>query len=239
MTDPPPLAQEASVEQLVYLPRVFSVYQPPAGLPDVGPPPLLRSGHITFGSFNSLPKLNDGLLRTWCEILRQVPDSRILLKNVAFGFGEPRQQVLGVFARHGIRPERVEFMGGNPGKREHLQSLGRVDITLDSFPYNGTTTTCDSLIMGVPVVTRAGTEHRSRVGVSLLSALQLESLVARDDNEYIGIASRLARDREFFLSTRSGLRERFQASPLMDAGALTRGLESKLEQIRASWCQQE
>ncbi len=230
ITDPRAYARQLNTEQLLYMPATFSVYQPGTDLPDVNPPPSLASGYITFGSFNSMAKLNTALLETWSEVLHAVPGSRILLKNIAFSYAGPKQEVWSAFTRLGIDADRVELTGAVPDKKSHLETYGRVDISLDSFPYNGTTTTCESLIMGVPVVSKAGKDHRSRVGASLLGSLGLESYVTGSDAEYIETAIGLAANPAQLLGLRTGLRQRILSSPLMDAGTFTRELENRLMQ---------
>ena len=237
VTDPPGHAESLNVEQLLYMPHAFSVYEAPGNLPPVEAPPNRGAGFITFGCFNNLPKLNDALISTWSVILRRVVGSRILLKNLAFAFESPRKQLLDAFQRNGIGAERVDFMGYTPVKREHLAAYGRIDIALDTFPYNGTTTTCESLIMGVPVITRSGQDHRSRVGASLLQALGLKSLVSSDENKYIDAAVRLAGDTAKLDELRNNLRERMQSSTLMDASGFTRELERQLQVAWERWCQ--
>lgn len=236
ISDPPEFAASLNVERLLYMPNTFSVYEAPADLPPVAAPPCLNNGYVTFGSFNNLPKLNDDLIRVWSTILHRVAGSRMLLKSLGFSFAAPRQQALAAFHRHGIGAERVEFLGHTPGKKEHLAAYGRIDISLDSFPYHGTTTTCESLIMGVPVITRAGRDHRSRVGASLLGALALDSLVSSDENAYIDAATGLAGDGGKLTALRERLRERMQSSALMDASRFTRDLESELLTTWARWC---
>ena len=232
VTDPPEYAQALSSEKLLYMPNVFSVYQPGVDLPDVTPPPSLKSGYITFGSFNSIAKLNTALLHTWAEILHGVQNSRILLKNIALGYAVPGKEVLDAFAQLGIAAGRVELAGVVNSRQSHLGTFARVDISLDSFPYNGTTTTCESLIMGVPVLSRAGKDHRSRVGASILAAVGLESLVKGSESGYIEAAIALAGNAAQLVSLRADLRQRMLCSPLMDARTFTRELERKLMQ---SW----
>jgi len=230
VTDPPDDAGELNSEKLLYMPGTFSVYQPGGGLPDVAPSPSLKSGYITFGSFNSMAKLNTALLHTWAEILHGVKDSHLLLKNIALGYAGPRQEVLAAFAQLGIDPGRVKLAGVATDKHSHLETYARVDISLDSFPYNGTTTTCESLIKGVPVVSRAGKDHRSRVGASLLAGLGLQSLVESSASGYIRAAIGLAGNPAQRVALRTGLRQRMLSSPLMDASSFTRELESRLMQ---------
>jgi len=239
ITDPSPGSQQLHSEKLLYMSRCFSVYEAPADLPPVATAPFEAAGHITFGSCNTITKLNGPLLRTWSEILKQVKGSRLLLKNIALGHAGPREEIAGVFRELGIEADRLELLGLDKEQKQHMQIYRKIDIALDSFPYNGTTTTCDTLIMGVPVVALEGDVHRSRVGASQLAALGLESLVGKDENEYIDIAVKLAHDRDRLTSLRSGLRRRMENSPLMDAAAFTRELEMKLTEAWASRSCQE
>lgn len=239
ITDPPGDADAIASESLLRLPRVFSVYAPPTDAPPVGELPFRTNGHVTFGSFNAMPKLNEPLLATWARILRRVPGSRLLIKNVAAGFDAQRRRVVEVFERHGIEAGRVETTGHTTGQREHLAYYHRVDIALDTFPYNGTTTTCESLYMGVPVITRTGFDHRSRVGASQLRAAGVESLLASDENSAIEIAAELAVDTERLAAMRAGLRTRLLSSSLTDARGFTRDLEAALQQAWARWCTRE
>jgi predicted O-linked N-acetylglucosamine transferase (SPINDLY family) len=232
ISDPPDHARDLCTETLLYMPSVFVVYQPNVNLPDVAEVPRLQSGHITFGSFNSMAKLNPALLRAWAEILRKVKNSRILLKNIALGYALPGQEVLAAFAELGIDARRVDLAGVVADKQSHLKTYARVDISLDTFPYNGTTTTCESLIMGVPVISRSGEDHRSRVGASILRTVGLEALVQGSESGYIEAAVGLADNPALLASLRAGLRQRMLSSPLMDASTFTRELEGKLVQ---SW----
>jgi predicted O-linked N-acetylglucosamine transferase (SPINDLY family) len=191
---------------------------------------------VTFGSFNNLAKVNDPLLVSWAEILSRVPDSRLLIKDMCLSFEAPRQRILEVFRQNGICSDRIVFAGLIKSRFEHLQRFNAVDISLDSFPYNGTTTSCESLIMGVPVVTRAGEDHRSRVTASQLKAVGLDSLIAYDKNEFIELSAALALDHERLQLLRTGLRERMQASPLMDARSFTRELETVYQRVWAHCC---
>jgi predicted O-linked N-acetylglucosamine transferase (SPINDLY family) len=236
VTDPPPGAAALNREKLLYLPRLFSVYDPITPLPDVSPAPFEQNGHITFGSFNNINKLTDRQLSLWAAVLQQVPDSRLLFKYPTLEFNALRESLLRRMQAAGIRPERIHFQGLAPGRDEHLQAFANIDIHLDSFPYHGTTTSCESLVMGVPVVTLAGREHRCRVGASLLHSLDCDHWVAHSPEEYIRIAAQLAADKPALANTRAGLRSRMQASALMDAGAFVTDLERAYQQCWEHWC---
>jgi len=228
LTDPAPEADAAAVERLARLDPCFLCYRPvqapPDGrVPDPSPPPSAGGGPVTFGSFNALSKLNDRLVGVWRRLLDEVPGSRLLLKSVGLSEEEVRQDVAARFERAGIGPDRLELVASVPTLLEHLALYSKIDIGLDHFPYAGTTTTCEALYMGVPVVTLACEPgiHAGRVGASLLGAVGLSELVAHSEDEYIRLAADLARDRERLTALRSGLRDRLLASPLCDAAGFS------------------
>lgn len=235
LTDPHGQADDYYTESLIRLPEPFLAFAAPSDLPDPGPLPWLKNRFITFGSFNALPKLNPPLLRNWAAIMRQVPGSRLLIKNLGMDFAGPRDCIRNILAQEGINSERLIFAGKADSQFEHLKWYAQVDMSLDSFPYNGTTTTCDSLVMGVPVVSRAGKDHRSRVGLSLLSSLGLESLVASDENSLCGIVTALAANPQELQSLRKELRARLTQSTLENAARLTANLEDALLQAFEHW----
>jgi len=223
--DPPGEAEGQSVEKLVRLPRTFLCYRPGPDILDARPPPATNSGHVTFGCFNNFHKLSDAFFGAAARVLAAVPRSRLLLKSKALGTQSVAQRVRDRFAGAGIDPSRLELIGWEPSPESHLAVYLRVDIALDSFPYNGTTTTCEALWMGVPVVALRGDRHAGRVGASLLETVGLEELVARDGEEYVAIAARLAGDLPRLAQLRSTMRERMRASPLMDERGFARELE--------------
>lgn len=234
VTDPRPQgdlgAGDRATERLVRLPRCFLSYRPPSttDAPEPGPPPSVARGAVTFGSFNAAPKVSDGLLALWGRVLRAVPGSRLMLKNRALSSEKRRGEVLAVLRAHGVEAERVELVGWRATAGGHLASYAEVDVGLDAYPYCGTTTTCEALWMGVPVVTLAGAAHVSRVGASLLTAVGLPELIAHDEDEYVRIASGLAGDTPRLGALRAGLRERVRTSPLCDGPSASRAFEAAL-----------
>jgi predicted O-linked N-acetylglucosamine transferase (SPINDLY family) len=229
VTDPPGVAPgpsgEAGPERCYRLPGPFSVYSFSGDLPGISGPPCIEAGHVTFGSFNNLAKLNDPLIALWASLLKAVPDARLLIKNIALSCHSPRERLQQAFEAHGIAPGRVRFHGRVDEQAAHMAFFNRVDICLDSFPYNGTTTNCDSLLMGVPFVTLKGDDHRSRVGASQLTHAGLEAWIADNEMDYVRIAAGLAADPETLERWRGRLRQQLMDSPLMDAAGLTARLE--------------
>lgn len=240
IADPPDAgpggADAFAVERLVRLPQGFLCYGASDQAPPVAPLPAGAAGPVTFGSFNNLPKLCDETLDLWARVLLAVPDSRLLLK--ARGLDDPaiRQGVVARFALAGVDPARLRFAGRVRDYAGHMALYGEIDIGLDSLPYNGTTTTCEALWMGVPTVTLAGDRHCARVGASLLTRVGLEDCVAETAEDYVAAAARLAVDRARLAELRAGMRARLQASPLMDAKGFAASLEEAYRGLWRDWC---
>jgi predicted O-linked N-acetylglucosamine transferase (SPINDLY family) len=191
---------------------------------------------VTFGSFNREFKVSQVTFDLWCRILEAVPDSRILMKSTAGSDAGTREYQLGEFARRGIGPERVQLVGFLSRQQDHLAQYGEVDIALDTFPYHGTTTTMDSLLMGVPVVTLTGYNHASRVGASLLARVGLDAYVARTKDEYVATAVTLAGDHARLATLRSNLRNRLLTSRLCDGRTFAGEFEQALQEMWRRWC---
>jgi predicted O-linked N-acetylglucosamine transferase (SPINDLY family) len=237
VADPAPAADALNRERLIRLPVGFQCYQPRQAPPDVAPPPALSGGAVTFGSFNNLAKLNDGVLACWARLLAAVPDSRLLLKFYQLDDAATRARWHDRLVGAGIAPARLRLEPGVANWARHMAVYGEIDVALDPFPYNGTTTTCEALWMGVPVVTLAGEAHAGRVGASLLTRVGLTELIARDPEGYVAAAAALARDRERLAALRAGLRAR-AAATLGDATSFARAVEAAYRAIWIAWCAQ-
>jgi predicted O-linked N-acetylglucosamine transferase (SPINDLY family)/predicted SAM-dependent methyltransferase len=237
--DPPGESDRFHTEKLVRLAAGFLCYLPPADSPEVAPPPAAKSGCVTFGSFNFLAKAMPAMVPLWARLLQALPDAKLLVKSYGLSAQSARDALVAQFAARGVKAERLIVLGPEDSATGHLARYGDVDIALDCFPYNGTTTTCEALWMGVPVITLAGKSHVARVGSSLLSRAGLEDLVAESPQEYLDKAIALANDAARRSELRSTLRSRLRASPLLDAAAFTRGLESAYTQMWAAYAQKE
>ncbi|HFD79131.1 MAG TPA: tetratricopeptide repeat protein [Gammaproteobacteria bacterium] len=228
--DPPGGTERWHSESLIRLPRGFLCYDPhEAGLPAENT--VHDNSVITFGSFNNLAKVTPQVIALWSRLLHETPDSRLLLKTKPLRDESVRKRVRQAFKAHGIDPERLELTGWLPDRSGHLSLYGQIDVALDTFPYNGTTTTCEALWMGVPVVTLGGDVHSARVGVSLLTQAGLEEFIADTEDQYIEIAVGLASDQSRLRELRAGLRERVAASPLCDADGFARQIEGAYRQM--------
>ena len=231
--DPPGISEHLYSETLVRLPDVYMVFTPPATSPGPSPTPYLKNGHITLGSFNALFKVTPRAIRVWSDLLHTLPKSRLLMFTVPAG--RTRDRVVGAFAAHGIDEGRLDLMPRLPFM-EFLKAYSRVDIALDSFPYNGTTTTCQTLWMGVPVVTIAGKSLVSRVGVTMLTSVGLEKCVAEDEEDYIRRTIALASNPARLQELRGGLRARMASSPLVDGARFARALEDAYAKMWEDYC---
>jgi len=210
-------------ERLVRLERCAWCFSAPdriaaSGRDDAGP--------VRFGSFNNLAKTTPAVLDVWAAVLARVPGSTLTLKNGAFVDEETRERVGGELVGRGVERERLRLLAPTENAAGHLAAYHDLDIALDTFPYAGTTTTCEALWMGVPVVALAGVLHAGRVGVSLLGAMGLEELVAEDRGAYVEIAASLAADGDRLASLRATLRERMEGSVLMDRSSFCESLHA-------------
>ncbi len=168
--------------------------------------------------------------------MQSVPGSRMVVKGNGLSSARARALLLSRFADAGIDASRIDPRAFAPGRAEHLGAYGDIDIALDTIPYSGTTTTCEALWMGVPVVALMGGVHASRVSASLLTAAGLTELIARNEDEYVRIAAGLASDRDRLASWRGSLRERVRGSGLCDAAAYSRRFEAAVREMWHAWC---
>jgi protein O-GlcNAc transferase len=237
VTDPEE-APTYCTEELVRLPGCFLCYRPPVAAPRVADPPVARHGYVTFGSFNNLAKISDDVVATWAALLLSVPDARLVLKSAFLADAKTGERYLDLFAERGIHCDRIELFGRAPTIREHLAMYEHVDVALDTFPYNGTTTTCESLWMGVPVITLAGQRHAGRVGKSLLTAVGLETFAVDTWQEYIRTAVRLATAHAELATLRRTLRERVETSVLCDGSRFAGLVEGAYRAMWCRWCRE-
>jgi len=235
LTDPDG-ADAHATERLVRLDPCFLCFEPPAGSPEVAPCPSETNGYITFGSFNSPIKMNDGLIALWARVLQAVPGSRLILKGEALGDSEFAAIVRSKFVNAGVRDDQVELLGKIAALTSHLDAYSRVDIALDSFPYHGTTTTCESLWMGVPVVSLVGDAHASRVGLSLLTAVGLSELAVDTPDAFVAAACELASNVVRRRELRATLRSRVQSSALCAGKEFAARFGNAIRAEWRAWC---
>jgi len=222
ITADPPSSQQFHSETLVYLDPCFLCYDPQSNTPE---PKRLSFKTITFGSFNNIGKMNKHVVQTWATLLNELPDTRLLLKSKVLADEKMQQFVRDSFKKFDIQPDRLELLGYIDNYNAHLELYHQIDIALDSFPYNGTTTTFESLWMGVPVLTLEGNIHASRVGKSILSALGLTDFIASSESDYISKAIQLAANEALLDELRYSLRQLLKNSRLLDSKYFVKQLE--------------
>lgn len=212
ITEPMDEACDSS-ERVIRLPGGYHCFPVPENAPDIQPPPALRNGHVTFGSFNNVAKISPASIALWREVLSSIPGSRLILKGKAF---IDRPTVKRFQEQFGDVSERVEFRPWSPSVESHLHVYNEIDIALDTVPYNGTMTTCEALWMGVPVITMRGERFAARVGASLLTQAGLENLIAKNETVYVETASKLAKSTFLLKKIRNNSRSTLNKSALMD-----------------------
>lgn len=234
ITDPPGLADETHSEKLWRLPRSFTCYTPSSNAPVADAPPAVENGYITFASCNNAAKLSDQSIKVWADVLKAVPNSKLSLKSASFVDQGTQRRFADRFQAHGIPEDRLEMRGRIASN--HMLYFNDVDIGLDPFPYNGTTTSCETLWMGVPIITLTGERHASRVTASLLHQVGLGDLAADSTEDYVRIATELANDLERLKDIKTTLRETMRVSPLCDGTAHTEEVERAFREMWRIWC---
>ena len=230
--DPPGTTDRYYTEKLVRLPRSFFCYSPPAA-PPVNPLPARSAGCVTFGSFNHVQKITPEAIEVWAKILAAVPNSR--LHVLAYSGGQFERHVRRIMTEAGIDPGRVDVLDKRP-RYEYLRLFHQIDLALDTFPFNGHTTVCDALWMGVPSIMLEGGSYASRFGGSVPLNVGLEELIAHDCQEYLEIAAKLAANLDRLEEIRATSRASMENSPLMDAAGFTRNLEQAFRQMWREKC---
>lgn len=232
-TDPIGATEQFHTEELIRMPNSQWCHAPYKNLPPISELPRLKNGFITFGSFNNAAKLNDKVLNIWAQLLQSLPGSKIHFTAIPQGIAQ--QRILNIFKNYAIVSERIRFI---PRQSYHtyLHAIGDVDIGLDPFPYNGGTTSFDTLIMGVPLVTLSGERSISRGGGSILSILDLPELITTSANEFLARAIKLAKSTNLLIELRTNLRNTLIHSPLMDSAQFTRDMEKIYKDCWREWC---
>jgi predicted O-linked N-acetylglucosamine transferase (SPINDLY family) len=227
--------EQFNSELPVPLPASFFCYQPYEDTPVVNDLPALNHGYVTFSSFNNYVKVNPPVLELWAEILQTLPTAKLVIQTKELQDAGTRQAFQTQMAHWGIAEERLIITPFAPPP-EYLRTYHQVDIALDSYPFNGGTTTCEALWMGIPVVTLVGPRQVSRLGLSILSTLGLTELIASSPKDYVNICIKLANDLDYLQNLRATMRDRLQTSPLMDAFSFTHHLEVAYRQMWEKWC---
>jgi predicted O-linked N-acetylglucosamine transferase (SPINDLY family) len=222
-------------EKLIRLPTAFSCYQPPPDAPDIGRIPLLANGYPTFGSLNMLGKLDKEVICLWSQVLNAAPGSKLLIFRNEMD-SRLKADLLARFKQHNISADRLVLENSLPDGKSYLGMYDQIDIALDTLPWNGHTTSCEALWMGVPVISLLGETQAGRMTASVLNTLDLAEFIAESEEEYIEAAAMLARTPQPLENLRSGLRNRMKNSPLCDGITFTRSMEHAYREIWSNWC---
>ena len=234
LTDPPGEADALATEKLIRFSPCAWAYEPPADAPEPAMPD--DACPITFGCFNNFLKVSDATLSAWATLLEECSGARLLLKSQYFEDPAVRDSVNERLAAAGIPADRTELLGFLPTTAEHLATYNRVHVALDPFPYNGTTTTCEAIWMGVPVISLTGDRHASRVGLSLLTAAGHPEWAPESSETYIKTAINLAKNPEKLAHLRTTLRNEIASSDLCNHATQAGRFESALRTAWSEWC---
>ena len=229
IADPIGKADELHSEKLLRLPNNFLCYKGNETIVANVNLPKKNKQYITFGSFNNLLKVTPEVIKTWSKILHAVPESHLLLKD--FRLEDNARHYKTLFRSEGITEDRIECHGRLPNMTDHLKLYNKIDIGLDPFPYNGTTTTCEALWMGVPVISLLGKNHAGRVGASILNSIGLNNFIAEDINNYIELAIKMANNENLLVKIRQNLRKRMQTSSLCDGANFAKDIEKAYQDM--------
>ncbi|HFE37267.1 MAG TPA: tetratricopeptide repeat protein [Gammaproteobacteria bacterium] len=230
-SDPTGLSETHYSEKLLKISPSFLCYTPYIDIRISKSIPVQRKAYITFGSFNKFSKLSPELLATWSAILTKVKNAQLILKNNQPISNSLANHILSAFSAHGISKERITLISPTVDIETHLRHYNDIDICLDTFPYNGTTTTFEALWMGVPVISLIGEDHRSRVGNSILQTLGHKTLLAANRDEYVSIAANLAKNKNMIKYYRESLRKDLKASLLTDGKTYTKKFEQLMQNV--------
>jgi predicted O-linked N-acetylglucosamine transferase (SPINDLY family) len=242
LCDPPGVTDSHYSERLCRLPHTMWCYRPPVQhLPATELPPSVRNPNtpFTFGSFNNCSKMSEITFRLWARTVLANPGSRLLLKASAMADQSTRELILSRFAKQGLPADRIMLVSQQIDLAQHFNYYNNIDLALDTFTYNGTTTTCEALWMNTPVLTMTGEMHISRVGTSLLTNLGLPELIAKDEDDFVQKASGYAQNRDSLVNLRKGLRARMQASPLMNGPQFAREFGDAMRIMWKDWCDRQ
>ena len=232
-----PLGSDAFyTEKLIRMPDDYICYLPPPNMPDVGPLPAGKNGYITLGCFNNPTKINETLLEKWAGIMQALPNSRLFLKGGAYDSAGLRRRVQDFMQGHGIAAERLR-LEGQAKHYELLACYNDVDVALDPWPYSGGLTTCEALLMGVPVVTLPGPTFAGRHSATHLSNAGIPELVAEDWDQYQSCVLALASNPDNLSALRASLRKILLDSPVCDGPRYAGHLATALRAIWQRYCE--
>jgi predicted O-linked N-acetylglucosamine transferase (SPINDLY family) len=226
----PPDEEVYYTEKIARVAGSYLTFSVAYDVPDLVEPPCIKNGFITFGSLISQYKITQSVIDTWTEILRETPQSRLLIRNASLGNSSNKKYLLSQFVNRGVARERISLEGPAP-HYEFLKTYNRIDIALDAFPYNGGTTTTEAIWQGLPVVSYWGDRWVSRTSATLLRSAGMEEMVAKDVSAYVRLAVDLASDPEKLKTMRQNMRDKLRGSKACDTVAFARSMEKLYREL--------
>lgn len=236
LVEPHALADTYSTETIWHLPDGFHALEMSRDLPQPAEPPCLKNGYITFGSFNNINKIGLKTCELWAQVLRTIPQARLLLKHRTMEIFANRESIRSFFVMNGVDPQRIRFMGVTPRRADHFENYAHMDVALDPVGYNGTTTTCEALYMGVPVLTLQGDRHASRVSASLLHRMGMDGWVAKDPEHFVRIAQAANAQPQALKQRRARMRQDYLSSALNNGAGLAGEMEVAYQSMWHTYC---
>jgi predicted O-linked N-acetylglucosamine transferase (SPINDLY family) len=226
----PSFLQNHFSEKFWRLPRLAVCYRGDESLPSTRWQPS-SDGKVWLGSFNRYCKIREATLNLWAKVMKSIPESMLLLEDRAADNSDTHRQIVSILGSHGIAAERIEFEPYITGHERHMVLYDRLDIALDTIPFNSGTTACDALWMGVPIVAIEGNWSGARITGAFLNAINKPEWVAQNEEEYVEIVARLARDVEGRTALRSAQRSLVAKSPLCDSKTLMEAIQGAFEEM--------
>ena len=223
-----PEEQKLYAEKVIYLPQIWNCHSGFDFKRDQNPPPLKKNNYFTFGSFNNFDKINSDVVMVWSKILKQIDNSKLILK--AAKKHHSTERIKNLFKKNHVL-DSVIFLDKEEKLKDHLNTYKNIDIALDTFPYNGVTTSFEAIWMGVPVLTMAGYNFNSRCGESINKNLSMDNLIAKDPDEYISKAIDLANNHDKYLQLRKLIYVNALNTPLFDTQKYSENFYNSLEKI--------
>lgn len=220
---------EIHIEKKIKFQNFFSTFSKPVDY-NIEIPPCLRHDYVTFGSFNNTNKMSDSVITTWSKILCSNHKNKLILKNIKFRDSRYKELINTEFLKNGVKPNQLRYYDILE-KKDHFNLYNEIDIALDTFPYNGVTTSFEALWMGVPIMAIEGTTHQSRVTYSILKNLDLTELSSGTIEGYINKTNDLALDFDKIVNYKKNIRQFLLDSKLLDSVKFTKELEAKFLEL--------
>ncbi len=216
-------------EKIIFLPEIWNALSKPENLPEIDKLKEKKS-NLTFCSFNNFQKLSDRTINVWSRILNET-NSKILLKDSLTGGDDLKENVFKKFLKQGVKDDQIIFLKREKSNEDHLKLYNKANVALDTFPYPGVTTSCEAILMGLPVLTMKGFNFNSRCGESIIKNINMDELIAIDDNDYVEKAKSLIFDKKFNEKYGEKLRNKALKSPLFDTDKFTKNFENLITEI--------